>query len=90
MTRRLLNAARGSGHGRMTLHRRQAVGRPAVCRFSGCDAAVSATVGIMPLCLLHQSFVLQLMDRGTNSAAEDGPAITSDGWSLIHAGEPEL
>ena len=90
MRRRLPKAARRSGRGRMTLHRGQAAGRPAVCRFSGCDAAVSATVGIMPLCLLHESFVLQLMDRGTNSAADDGPAITSDGWSLIHAGDPEL
>ena len=90
MTRRLLKAARGSGHGRLTLRRRHAAGRSAVCRFTGCDAAVSATVGIMPLCRLHESFVLQLMDRGANCAADDGPAITSDGWSLIHAGEPEL
>jgi hypothetical protein len=41
----------------------------------------------MPLCLLHRSYVLQLMDRGTYRTADDGPAFTSDGWQLIHAGD---
>jgi hypothetical protein len=63
---------------------------PAVCRFYGCDATVSATVGIMPLCLLHRSYVLQLMDRGTHRTADDGPAFTSDGWQLIHAGDVDI
>ncbi len=74
----------------MPIDEREASVRSAVCRFNGCDAAVSATVGIMPLCLLHRSYVLQLMDRGTYRTAEDGPAISSDGWQLIHSGELEI
>ena len=74
----------------MTIDQGEASVRSAVCRFYGCDAAVSATVGIMPLCLLHQSYVLQLMDRGTYRTFEDGPAITSDGWQLIRSADLEI
>jgi hypothetical protein len=38
-----------------------------------------ATVGTVPLCLLHQSYILGLMDRGV------GP--TGESWPLISVGE---
>lgn len=64
----------------------------AICRFIGCDEAASVTIGIMPLCALHQSYILQLMDgRATADRTSDvGSPITSDGWSLISVGDLEL
>ncbi len=63
----------------------------AICRFIGCDEAASVTVGIMPLCALHQSYVLQLMDGAAADHTSDvGSPITSDGWSLISVGDIEL
>lgn len=56
------------------------------CQFSGCDAGAAATVGIVPLCALHESYVLELMDRGVARTAED-EAIMSDVWSRFSVGE---
>jgi hypothetical protein len=79
----------------MTDHGREGSVRAAMCRFTGCDEAASVTVGVMPLCQLHQSYVLQLMDGGAGadnaaSAADAASAVTSDGWSLISVGDLEL
>jgi hypothetical protein len=54
-----------------------------VCRFTGCDAEASATVGTVRLCALHESYVVQLMDRAVGPTAEDVLTITSDGGPLI-------
>ena len=64
----------------------------AICRFNGCDEAASVTVGVMPLCALHQSYILQLMDSAAaaDHTADVGSPITSNGWSLISVGDLEL
>jgi hypothetical protein len=61
-----------------------------ICRLNGCDAGATATVGTIPLCALHQSYVLELMDRGLDQATENDSAVTNDIWSLMSVGEPEI
>jgi hypothetical protein len=60
-----------------------------ICRFNGCDAGAVATVGTLSLCALHQSYVLELMDRGLDQATENDSAVTNDIWSLMSVGESE-
>jgi hypothetical protein len=60
-----------------------------ICRFNGCDAAAVATVGTLSLCALHQSYVLELMDRKLDQATESDSAVTNDIWSLMSVGEPD-
>ena len=67
------------------MRRKETSVRPAICRFNGCDSEGSVTVGIMPLCPLHQSYIFQLMDRGASSAEVNADAL-GDGWLLIPAG----
>jgi hypothetical protein len=55
-----------------------------ICRFSSCDEAATGTVGVVALCLLHQSYVVQLMDHGDGPA---GAAARSPDWPLIAVGE---
>ena len=60
-----------------------------ICHFNGCDDAATATVGVVPLCALHESYVLKLMDRGGDGAAPDD-VITGDIWSLLAVTDHEL
>ena len=41
----------------------------------------------MPICALHQSYILQLMDRGAASAVQADSDVTGDAFLLIHAAE---
>jgi len=43
-----------------------------ICRFSGCDATATATVGTVALCALHRSLIDTLLDQGV-SAGETAP-----------------
>lgn len=61
-----------------------------ICRFSSCDEAASATVGIVPLCMLHQSYVLELMDRGIGPTGESRLAEMGQEWSLISVGDLDI
>jgi hypothetical protein len=61
-----------------------------ICRFSWCDEAASATVGIVPLCSLHQSYILQLMDRGIGPAGESNSADVGQEWPLISVGDLDI
>ena len=36
-----------------------------ICHFDGCDEDAPVTVGVTPLCELHQGFILELLDTGT-------------------------
>lgn len=54
-----------------------------ICRFNGCDTAATATVGTLSLCALHQSYVLELMDRRLDQANENDWALTNDFWSQV-------
>jgi hypothetical protein len=60
-----------------------------ICRFNGCDAAATATVGTLSLCALHQSYVLELMDGRLDQASENDSAVTNDFWSHLSVGELE-
>ena len=51
--------------------------RSVICRFSGCDETAAATVGTLALCLLHKSYILELMDRGVELTREN--ALKDDG-----------
>ena len=42
---------------------------PCVCHFSGCDSYACATVGVTPLCDLHESFILELLDNAVGTIA---------------------
>ena len=41
-----------------------------VCHFAGCDEDAPVTVGVTPLCELHQGFILDLLDAGTAAVPE--------------------
>ena len=68
-----------------TIHGKGTLVHLGVCRFNGCDASASTTVGIVPLCALHQSYIFELMARGP----EHDSAITNDAWTLTTIGELE-
>jgi hypothetical protein len=61
-----------------------------VCRFTGCDDDATVTVGALPLCALHRSYVLQLLDSGVALTSESASVITSDDWALISVGDLEI
>jgi hypothetical protein len=61
--------------------------RSVICRFSGCDETAAATVGTLALCLLHKSYILDLMDRGVELTRENAPA---DDGSVISVEEIEI
>jgi hypothetical protein len=44
--------------------------RSRICRFNHCDETATATVGIVALCPLHESYVLELLDRGVGPTGE--------------------
>ena len=60
-----------------------------ICRVSGCDAAATTTVGTTALCALHQSYVLELMDKRLDQATENDSAVTDDFWSAMSVGDLE-
>jgi hypothetical protein len=60
-----------------------------ICRVNGCDAGATATVGTTALCALHQSYVLELMDRRLDQATENDSAVTNDFWPAMSVGELE-
>lgn len=62
-------------------------GQSVICRFNGCDETAVATVGILALCLLHKSYILELMDRGVELTRENAPA---DDGSVIAVQEIEI
>jgi hypothetical protein len=50
--------------------RRKNRGAPArLCRFNGCDESATTTLGVTPLCALHRSHVLDMLDHGGQPAA---------------------
>ena len=61
-----------------------------LCRFSDCDETATATVGTVPLCVLHQSYVLQLMDQGVDPLGERSSVSASNDWTLIPVGDLEI
>lgn len=73
----------------LTIHGKGTFVLLGICHFNGCDVGASATVGVVPLCALHQSYVLTLMDRRVDGAAEDD-VIVSDIWSLLSGIEGEI
>lgn len=44
--------------------RERRVATEVICRFTGCDATATATVGTVTLCGLHRSFIENLLDNG--------------------------
>ena len=61
--------------------------RSVICRFSGCDETAAATVGAVALCLLHKSYILELMDRGVALTRE---YVLTDDESVIAVEEIEI
>ena len=55
------NPKRGASAPKLTL---------GVCHFEGCDEDAPVTVGVTPLCELHQGFILDLLDAGTAAVPE--------------------
>ena len=47
-----------------------------LCRFEGCDATATATVGTVALCALHRSFIDSMLDHGV--AATEAAPVASD------------
>jgi hypothetical protein len=37
--------------------------QPTLCRFRDCDDDATATVGVTPLCALHQIYLLDMLDH---------------------------
>ncbi|MEO7371556.1 MAG: hypothetical protein ABIZ69_11865 [Ilumatobacteraceae bacterium] len=45
-----------------------------ICHVSGCDCGATASVGITPLCKLHESSILAMLDAGW-AARQGEPAF---------------